>query len=62
MCGTIGDGLVGGINIGIDLSTDLPWLQFDWDGDGTLDTSVPTTSVVFGRYRGNDRIIYRRER
>ncbi|MBU2882694.1 hypothetical protein KO525_07870 [Psychrosphaera sp. B3R10] len=57
-----GDGLVGGINIGIDLSTDLPWLQFDWDGDGTLDTSVPTTSVVFGRYRGNDRIIYRRER
>lgn len=57
-----GDGLVGGIDIDIDLTSDLPWLQFDWDDDNTLDTDVPTTSIVFGRYRGNDRIIYRRER
>lgn len=37
------------------------FLQFDWDSNaGTLNTS-PVNTATFGSYRGNDRIIYRRE-
>lgn len=35
------------------------WLQFDWDGDGSVD--LPTATATFGRYRGSDRVIYWRE-
>ncbi len=36
------------------------WLRFDWNGDGTPDD--PTARATFGIYRGDDRIIYWRER
>jgi MSHA biogenesis protein MshQ len=37
----------------------MPWLQYDWQGDGSqLD---PQANAVFGIYRGNDRVIYWRE-
>ncbi|OEF28464.1 DUF6701 domain-containing protein [Vibrio rumoiensis] len=35
-----------------------PWLQFNWRDFGDED---PSTVVMFGAYRGNDRIIYRGE-
>lgn len=36
------------------------WLRFDWNGDGAPDD--PTARATFGIYRGDDRIIYWRER
>jgi len=36
------------------------WLKFDWDGDGNYDNDAEAV-VTFGRYRGNDRIIYWQE-
>jgi len=36
------------------------WLLFDWDNDGLHDNN-PTAVATFGRYRGNDRIIYWKE-
>jgi len=38
------------------------WLKYDWnnDNDGSYDDD-PEAQVNFGLYRGNDRIIYRRE-
>ena len=38
-----------------------PWLQFDWDGDGVVDND-PQADVVFGIFRGDDRVIHWRER
>jgi MSHA biogenesis protein MshQ len=35
------------------------WLQFDWSGSGLTN---PTGRATFGIYRGDDRIIYWRER
>jgi MSHA biogenesis protein MshQ len=40
---------------------DFPWLQGDWDDDGSYD-DLPTATATFGVYRGNDRVIYWRER
>jgi MSHA biogenesis protein MshQ len=44
------------------------WLKFDWfidlNGDGTDDDSNiidPQFRMIFGSYRGHDRIIYWRE-
>jgi MSHA biogenesis protein MshQ len=43
--------------------TALPWLRFDWNQDGDYsDTLIPNATFEFGSYRGNDRIIYWRER
>ncbi|KXI23233.1 DUF6701 domain-containing protein [Photobacterium sanguinicancri] len=39
--------------------TKLPWLTYNWRGEGD---ESPSTVVTFGVYRGNDRIIYRGEK
>lgn len=46
----------------IDVSAQLtakPWLQFDWNGDGTI--TNPTGRASFGLFKGSDNIIFRRE-
>ncbi|GLS24629.1 H-type lectin domain-containing protein [Marinibactrum halimedae] len=44
--------------------SNYPWLQYDWNqnGDSTDDAARPVSTVTFGSYRGNDRVIYWRER
>ncbi|MBV2130464.1 DUF6701 domain-containing protein [Arsukibacterium indicum] len=37
------------------------WLQYDWNDDGNY-TDSPLAEFIFGRYRGNPRQIYWRER
>ena len=37
-----------------------PWLQYDWNDDESF-TNNPTSTLTFGLFRGNDRIIYQRE-
>ncbi len=37
------------------------WLQYDWNDDGNY-TNSPVAEFMFGRYRGNPRQIYWRER
>jgi len=54
-----GAGNTGDISIAVDLMN-FPWLQFDWDQNGTLDDH-PIIKGTFGQYRGHDRIIYWRE-
>lgn len=54
-----GDGNVGQFDLSANL-TNYPWLQFDWNGDGSHDNN-PAGLIFFGRYRGNDHIIYWRE-
>jgi len=52
----------GSFNVDVDL-TSYPWLRFDWDQNGVYaDASLPTARFGFGSYRGNDRVIYWRER
>ena len=53
----------GVVPVSIDL-TSFPWLQFDWSTNGTGDneTELPTQNISFGQYRGNDRVIYWREK
>ena len=48
----------GYIDVRADLSL-LPWLRFDWNGDGIFDD--PTARATFGIYRSRPGIIYRRE-
>nr|WP_249339293.1 MULTISPECIES: DUF6701 domain-containing protein [unclassified Vibrio] len=43
-----------------DLSTLLPWLSVDEDGNNSFEESV-SGQVQFGLYRGNDRVIWWRE-
>ena len=57
-----GEGNTGYINVTPDLSAtgeDLPWLQFDWNGDGTDED--PTGRATFGIYPGNPQQIYLQE-
>jgi len=54
-----GAGHTGEVKISVNLNT-MPWLQYDWNNNGTLD-NPPDASATFGLYRGNDRIIYWRE-
>lgn len=44
--------------------TPLEWLKHDWDKSDTDETPVqdPSAVATFGRFRGNDRIIYWREK
>jgi MSHA biogenesis protein MshQ len=51
-----GAGNAGDVDIDVDLSN-YPWLQFDWNQDGSL-IDHPTIKASFGQYRGHDRIIY----
>ncbi|MES2674840.1 MAG: DUF6701 domain-containing protein [Pseudomonadota bacterium] len=55
-------GGTGSFTVGINL-TDLPWLRYDWNQDGNYsDTTIPNARFSFGSYRGNDRVIYWREK
>ncbi|WP_018953486.1 DUF6701 domain-containing protein [Thioalkalivibrio sulfidiphilus] len=58
-----GAGNTGYVDVTPDISVsngaDLPWLTFDWDGDGTL--RGPEARATFGVYGGNERHIYIRE-
>ncbi len=58
-----GSGNDGSVDLTLDLSTaigaGLPWLQFDWNGDGTVDN--PICTATFGIYQGSPRLIYTRE-
>ncbi len=40
------------------------WLRFNWDGgvDGVADIDLPSQNATFGQFRGNDRVIYWREK
>jgi MSHA biogenesis protein MshQ len=60
-----GTGNTGDVDITIDLGTvapglDMPWLQYDWDGNGTHDNN-PQGRAAFGLYSGNSEYIYIRE-
>lgn len=56
-----GAGNTGRFDVDIDLSNYL-WLRYDWNQDSDYsDSSLPTTTHIFGLYRGHDRIIYWRE-
>ena len=51
-------GNAGYIDVLVDLTgLSYPWLQYDWDGDGTFNDD-PTATATFGIYSGNDVHIY----
>jgi hypothetical protein len=57
-----GSGNDGSVTMTYDLSSsgsDMTWLQYDWDGDGVVDS--PTGKATFGIYQGNPHLIYMRE-
>jgi MSHA biogenesis protein MshQ len=57
-----GAGNTGAVDLGVDLTAlGLPWLQFDWDGDGSY-AEDPSGRATFGIYRGSDARIDLRER
>lgn len=51
--------VTGYIDVQLDLSL-LPWLRYDWDGDGSHDDD-PTARASFGLYKGRPGMIYMRE-
>ena len=55
-----GSGNSGFIDVTTGLSTDLPWLLFDWDGDSLFDDDA-TARASFGLFPGRKEIIYIRE-
>ncbi|MFP4561291.1 MAG: DUF6701 domain-containing protein [Thiohalorhabdus sp.] len=54
-----GEGSTGYVDLRANLA-DLPWLRVDRDGDGSF-TEHPQARATFGRYRGDDRILYWQE-
>ncbi|NMP31937.1 LamG domain-containing protein [Thalassotalea sp. M1531] len=46
-------------SVGVEYTTP-PWLQYDWNNDGVYDDNA-SAIATFGRFRGNDRIIYWKE-
>ena len=54
------DGDRGSFTVDIDL-TNLPWLKYDWDLDGSHDDSPPGVTGTFGIYGGHRKILFRRE-
>lgn len=57
-----GAGNNGSFYVDFDLSN-YPWLRSDWNqnGDYSDDLVLPSIEIMFGRYRGHDRVIYWRE-
>lgn len=56
-----GAGNTGKLATSINLNA-LPWLQYDWDNNGSYnDNKTPNNNVNFGAYRGHDRIIFWQE-
>ena len=53
-----GNGNFGSVDV---IFTVPNYLQYDWDADNTTPDASPRNTATFGSYRGNDRIIYRRE-
>jgi MSHA biogenesis protein MshQ len=51
---------VGYVDVLVDLSTGPYWLQYDWDGDGSVQ-DPPAARATFGIYKGSEQIIYLRE-
>jgi MSHA biogenesis protein MshQ len=51
-------GSQGYIDVDVDLST-LPWLEYDWNGDGSQEG--PSARATFGIHQGRPHIIYLRE-
>jgi hypothetical protein len=50
------------VTIDVDL-TGMEWPQSEWDQQGDyFNENPPRATITFGSYRGNDRIIYWRER
>ncbi len=49
----------GSFTIDVNL-TDLPWLKYDWDLDGSHDDSPPTATGTFGVFGGHDKILFRK--
>ena len=45
----------GAVSTGI---SSIPWLLYDWDGDGSYDDDPGSRTATFGRYRGHDRVIF----
>ena len=54
------DGDRGSFTVAIDL-TNLPWLKYDWDLDGSHDDSPPGVTGTFGIFGGHSKILFRRE-
>lgn len=56
-------GAQGSFSVTVDLNA-TPWLLYDWDQNGTYSdaTKLLKANFNFGSYRGNDRIIYWREK
>lgn len=54
-----GDGGDGWVDLRADLAA-MPWLRFDWDGNGVHDND-PRSRASFGIYKGRPRLIFQRE-
>jgi len=54
-----GENNIGHVEITADLSS-MPWLQFDWNGDGSFGDN-PSGRASFGIYKGSKKLIFRRE-
>ncbi|WP_370981445.1 DUF6701 domain-containing protein [Agaribacterium sp. ZY112] len=55
-----GSGNTGSFLISTDLTV-YPWLQFDWNQNGSDDSQTPQAEINFGTYRSHDRIIFWQE-
>jgi MSHA biogenesis protein MshQ len=59
-----GAGNTGSVLLGVNLATgaaNLPWLRYDWNGDGTH-AENPSGTGTFGVYKGSDAVVDVRER
>ena len=47
----------------VDYNSPETWLRYDWNGDNNFNdpNDNPRGVLQFGRFRGNDRVIYWRE-